>query len=423
MLRRPRMTLRVAAALLLGTMSPAWAFQDAPLVFRTAALQPADAAAPGDVIPGDAAPAVAPAPTGMEDGALLGESLQDVRVYEEFLSSEVQRRINDARGLMRDNPQGARDLLKQVQQTVRTASEINAEVRFQLDQQIEAALRAASVIESQNEQDQIDAQARDQEREERERLTRDLFVQEQKLDAIMQRFKSLMDEGNYPQAREVAMMARDVAPGLPTTVGAVESTEMTANTSEILTYREQRAVGYVASLMDVESSAIPFPDNTPIIYPAADVWQRITESRKKYASVDLANEGEAERRIRSALEQPSELDFAQGTPLSEIFEYLSDKHGVDIVVDWDRLDQDEGMSSDAATTADVRLNGISLRSALRILLKQYRLTYVVENEVLYITTQVEAETRLIPKVYPVADLVVQIQSQTGQNMGMSGGNS
>ncbi len=55
---------------------------------------------------------------------------------------------------------------------------------------------------------------------------------------------------------------------------------------------------------------------------------------------------------------------------------------------------------------------------------EYDLTYIVKDEVLLITTQDKAETELVTKAYPVADLVIPIRSMMRGGMmggGMMGG--
>ncbi|MDA0590319.1 MAG: hypothetical protein O3C17_20145, partial [Planctomycetota bacterium] len=69
------------------------------------------------------------------------------------------------------------------------------------------------------------------------------------------------------------------------------------------------------------------------------------------------------------------------------------------------------------------LSGITLRSGLKILLKDLNLTYVIEDEVMKITTVDLANERLSTRVYPVGDLVVQLNAQAlgGQGSGGLGG--
>ena len=56
----------------------------------------------------------------------------------------------------------------------------------------------------------------------------------------------------------------------------------------------------------------------------------------------------------------------------------------------------------------LKLAGVSLRSVLKLLLEPAQLTYVVENEVMKITTSTKAGEKLSTRVYPVADLVIPI---------------
>ncbi len=69
----------------------------------------------------------------------------------------------------------------------------------------------------------------------------------------------------------------------------------------------------------------------------------------------------------------------------------------------------------------VNLHNISLRSALRLMLKNFQLTYIIQDEVLMITTKEDAEKALVVKVYPVADLVLPIDATTLGGIGGGGG--
>jgi hypothetical protein len=82
---------------------------------------------------------------------------------------------------------------------------------------------------------------------------------------------------------------------------------------------------------------------------------------------------------------------------------------------------DAGIPSDEPM--NLVLSGITLRSALKILLTDLQLTYVIEDEVMKITTVDLANERLSTRVYPVGDLVVQLNAQGlgGQGSGGLGG--
>ena len=103
-------------------------------------------------------------------------------------------------------------------------------------------------------------------------------------------------------------------------------------------------------------------------------------------------------------------------PLKDVVHYLSDLHGIPIVLATKKLEE-AGVSSDIPVTKTLR--GVTLRSALRLLLKDLELSYLIQDEVIQITTPGDAAAQLTTKVYPVGDLVVPVQPP--QNMFTPGG--
>ena len=109
-------------------------------------------------------------------------------------------------------------------------------------------------------------------------------------------------------------------------------------------------------------------------------------------------------RINQALDQPLKqagLDFTE-EPLETVVNYLQSEYEIPIQLDVPAL-EDAGLTPDEQVT--VNLQRISLRSAMRLLLKQLQLTYVIRNEVLMITTPEEAESELVVCVYDVRNLL------------------
>ena len=117
----------------------------------------------------------------------------------------------------------------------------------------------------------------------------------------------------------------------------------------------------------------------------------------------MHREGPVERKIREALAQPTQIEFVE-TPLKDIVDYLQDLHHIPIQFDAGALKE---AGCDESTQVTKNLKGISLRSALRLLLDEKQLKYVVHNEVLLITTEAKAGSAELmeTRVYPVADLV------------------
>lgn len=111
--------------------------------------------------------------------------------------------------------------------------------------------------------------------------------------------------------------------------------------------------------------------------------------------------GPAEQKILAALASQTSLDFID-QPLADVVDTLRKKHEIEIQLDNKAL-SDEGIGSDTPVTRNIQ--GISLESALRLVLGEMDMTYLPKNEVLMITTKTEAENMLTMRMYPVGDLL------------------
>jgi len=108
-----------------------------------------------------------------------------------------------------------------------------------------------------------------------------------------------------------------------------------------------------------------------------------------------------ERSIEAELEEPTQFDFTD-VPLTDVVDYLKSLHKIEIQVDGKAL-SDVGLDP-AKTPITKNIKGISLRSALQLMLRDPDLTYTIKNESLLITTPEQAETELTTKIYAVGDL-------------------
>ncbi|HEX7446167.1 MAG TPA: VWA domain-containing protein [Pirellulales bacterium] len=338
------------------------------------------------------------------DGELLDEVERDQRVRTGFIRKDVQVELQRARDQMAVDPVGTTEALKVLLDTLQRDVESPPEVRDQLAGKVQDALRAASRQVAVQEEKLVGEQQREAEGEARERLLRELFLQEQKVDQLMARFNALLDEERYRDAEAVANIAEEMLPGRPGLRGAELSARMTGYTADMNAVRDLRHKGVVDSFYQVELSHIPTPDEPPILYPDPEVWQLLTERRKKYKAVDLTQHSPNEEKILQALNEPTVMDFEE-TPLRDAIDFLKEKHNIEIQLDARAL-EDGGLGSDTPVTRS--LKGISLRNALRLLLGEYELTYVIRNEVLLITSKTEAENMLSTRVYPVGDLVIPV---------------
>lgn len=112
----------------------------------------------------------------------------------------------------------------------------------------------------------------------------------------------------------------------------------------------------------------------------------------------------AARRIERILDQPlrSPLEYPE-TPLNTIAGILSQEYELPIVFDTAALD---AIAASPEVQVSINIQNVSLRSALELMLAQLEdITYVIDQEVLLITTEDEAQTRLETRVYRVDDLL------------------
>lgn len=110
-----------------------------------------------------------------------------------------------------------------------------------------------------------------------------------------------------------------------------------------------------------------------------------------------------EIKILAALDEKTELEFAD-QPLTDVIEYLKERHDIEIQLDIKAL-TDEGIGSDTPVTRNIK--GIRLEAALDLILGELEMTYLVRDDVMYLTTKAKAENLLSVRIYPVADLIVR----------------
>jgi hypothetical protein len=388
-----------------------------PLPPPAAAQPPATFAAPADA---GFPPAGSLTDRFAGEGELLDEVEERRRVLGQLMRREIENTIADARSTMADDPEAAIQDLKLAMQNVERAPELNPDVRAQLIDRLQIAIREAqrqAVIK-----DELDAEREEELAAARERrLLEERFARERELETqLVARYNALMDEGRFDEAIEVAAAIEEVDPEGVTPVVALVSSELMRNDYLMQVTRAARWTNFFDTLYQVELSSVPFPDDPPIVYPAAPVWEELTNRRRdRYGSMDLKATGEAERRIETALRNPLSsvgLDFTDA-PLEEVVSFIQETYNIPVQLDTPALEE-IGIGPDEPVT--VNLHGISLRSALRLLLKQLQLTYIIRDEVLMITTPEEAEAQLVVKVYPVADLVLPIDA-TLLGGGLGGG--
>ena len=245
-------------------------------------------------------------------------------------------------------------------------------------------------------------QSLNEEREER-------YNTELQIQKLVEDFNDLMDEQRYAEANMVAQQAAELDPNseivsLLKERAAIQIQVARANAIED---RQQESFLRVMNRAD-EASIQDVDEDIPYIFGAGDEYARNAQRRaawldqRKYSSPE-------EAKIWNILKNEKVQGRFQGT-LADAINQLSNQSGVNIMFDTPALAA-SSISSD--TAVDMPFNQpISLRSALNIILGSSGLVFVVEDEVVKVTSR-EAQRRDVkPKTYYVGDLVTPIQNFT-----------
>lgn len=115
------------------------------------------------------------------------------------------------------------------------------------------------------------------------------------------------------------------------------------------------------------------------------------------------------QRIEATLRKPAKIEVIE-VPLGSLIKELSEQYDIPINIDRHAL-ADNGIDPSQPITK--LIEGISLRSALNIILDPLGLTYIIDFNTLVITTREEEADRMVNRVYPVTDLVRTEAGDTG----------
>ena len=348
----------------------------------------------------------------------------------------VENGLEAARDIVGIDPAKARQDLKLIREQVEAATDVSGEIRQKLRKQIEDAIREASVrqigVDSENRLNQI----REANAERLKDMVDETTRKQELITRLMDKFNVLMDEAALEDDRkrvdegeqyltadaEIAMPIRTMLPYDGTPTAAVWKSRILRQFRGLEKFRDLRHKNFADVMYENEEALIPFPGgDSPIRYPEAEFWHRITVERKKYV-LDLGN-NPAEQKIIDELDNETRMTFFD-QPLKDVVDTIKGQHNIPIIIDERALTE---VGLDSNTPVNIDLKGISLRSGLKLMLNSLQLTYVINDEVLKITTPEAAENELIVRTYEVGDLVMPIPSgmgfggMGGGGMGMGGG--
>ncbi len=327
------------------------------------------------------------------------------------VAAEVTRQQSLAREMREKQPKQALELLQRTRQMVASVNGMDQPAREQLLRRLDLSINdlqqyiAANLPEIEQEEKNRQVQT-DVDRTRKEKVEID-----EKVAALVKDFNKMLDEQRYPEAQVLAKRATELDPDNPVVVQLNIMAKMVSRVAMNQQIQDQQEQGVWSTLEEVDRAAIPFAGEYQM--PEAKKWSEISKSKFRQQHEGQLHRSAKEQEIEQRLSTPVALKFER-RPLAEVIEYLGKIAQVPTYLDPQGL-QAEGVGSDTPISIDLSQD-ISLKSALKLILEPLRLTYVIKDEVLKVTSEDVKRGQLYTVMYPVGDLVIRIPNfaPTGQ---------
>ena len=317
------------------------------------------------------------------------------------LQSEIFRERASSERLLETNPREALEKMTMIRGRV-AQSQLDANSQRPLLTIIDRDLNEMQRYIDQNLPEILNDEANGDRREQVElRRQRRVDVGTQ-LQKLVDDFNRLVDEQRFSEAQVVARQAADLAPDSELVAILSDKSKLISRLDKIAKNKADKEGGFWNALHNVDEAAVPIDDNFPYQLGDAERWERISNirlGRQKESQYDSA----ADRRIWNTLRNERVQGEYRGT-LAEAIAQLSQQAGINIVFDELALAA-ENVQKDRLVDIPIH-DPISLRSALQLIIESAGLVFVVENEVIKVTSRDASQSKVVTKTYYIGDLVM-----------------
>ena len=362
---------------------------------------------------------------------LVDEAIRRANIKVQVKPAEAVQDLKQTLEDIRNNPDVSEakrvDLVNQLQNTSQT---LDRTARRVLADQEEAQASAAIAAERANALGNVEA------------------IQNQTRERMRQ-FAELMrlgrEESAYLQAESIREDLVAQGQAVPVSVTAGYRTALVGyNLRTLRDLRRQRQENWLAVLLSVEQSAIPFPDEPPIRFPDSDYIKRVTKLRygasgsqfdnwkdfseyrlnvKRYGSSSFGSPDEVGRALEFQKKMNERIDYELLVPatLDKVLNELLDRQGIPYTVNeaaFVHAMQDKDIIKKTQIDKIDKMTQVTRATVLKHLLSNVAAsdskgvaTYLIRPDSVEITTTEAAVADKVVRVYPVADLVTPIGNQ------------
>jgi general secretion pathway protein D len=321
----------------------------------------------------------------------------------ENLLREITAEQASAEKELKRDPRGANDRIQRLRSRV-IESTLDPASRKQLLVLVD---RTSTNINRYIEENLADIELQERNNEVRGDIDRDRRIKidvQNKLAEFVDEFNDLMDESRFEEAELIARKARALAPNEAVVKTLMWQSRFVRRFQEQMDIRDAKEDGFYKATTNVIASSTPFDDNKPYQFDVSR-WEELSRVRGNWMANQKNRLSDVELKIQRALSEKVDVQF-ENRPMSEVVETLGQMVGVNVFLDPRGLHA-EGYTSDEPITLSLP-QPISLKSVLNIILDSRNLSYVIQNEVLMITSEQTRDMDVYQHVYYVADLVVPI---------------
>ena len=242
-------------------------------------------------------------------------------------------------------------------------------------------------------------------KEAKERIVGRSAADIQKKEEIAKKVRQVNDlvkKKEYRKAEEAALALKTLEPDDPALAALYELAKRQRRVDDYQKLKDEKENFVLRGLNGAESTGEYLDIDNPVSVNVTRSLQNL--ARGKGDDFHVKSLSRVEREIELKLDQPFSIEFQQ-TPMREVIQKLREQTGLNITTD-DAAIGDEQISLDLPVSEKVK--DLSLRNILAIVLDKARLKYVVENDVIRITTEKKAKGRLYTKVFSIMDLVTPV---------------
>lgn len=326
------------------------------------------------------------------------------------LNAEVGTKVAEARRHLETDPGKSIKLLEETLEVVKKAEAPDA-VKRTMVRRVEVAIELAKKEKATFDVKMADADARAEIERKRLRILEADNAKMAEVDALMKKAAESYDAGKLEEAEMFSKRAVEIDPNNLAATAMSWKARTERHYKRSMNNESAKEEGFLSAMHGVDEAMIVDPAITErgIAFPKD--FKDLTVNRRELMARLEPRKDARTLAIEKKMTEDVTVNFDK-QPLSEAVSFLENYTGLNIEIDPKAL-AEEGFTPD--TAVDLSVNKIKLRKALELMLRPLNLTYVIDDEVILITSPQSGAAKTYSKVYYVGDLVKPVNSESDVN--------